>query len=264
MKFTVLGSFEISHNGQPCTPSAPKVRQVLALLALRARQVVSLDALIEELWNESPPRSAVTTAQTYVYQLRKGFDALAGGGPDDPLLFTRPPGYTLELGGSTLDASEFDRLLDTGQSLLEDGDAHRAADILREALALWSGPVLANVSCGPLLRGYAAHLEERRITALELRISADIRIGRHRELIPELKSLVSAHPLNEWLHAQLIIALNTTGRRGEALRAYQELRSLLNRELGLDPSAELQRIHQDVLTSDRAPGRASELAVSRA
>jgi SARP family transcriptional regulator, regulator of embCAB operon len=145
----------------------------------------------------------------------------------------------------------FDHLVDEGRDRYESGELHRASEVLRDALSLWSGSALANVVCGPVLRSYATHLDERRITALELRISADMQLGRYRDLIAELKSLVATYPLNEWLHAQLIIALEKVGRRGEALRAYQDVRRLLNDELGIDPSADLQRIHHRVLSSDR-------------
>jgi len=259
VKFSVLGRFEVAHSDRSYTPSAPKVRQVLAVLALRATQVVSVDALIEELWGENSPKSAVTTAQTYIYQLRQMFRAPGDGDRALCAISTRPPGYTLEIDSDHIDASAFNHMLDQGRRLLEENQAREAGLMLRRALALWSGPALANVTCGPLLRRYATHLEESRITALELRIAADMRIGRHRALIAELSSLVSLHPFNEWLHAQLIISLYRAGRRGDALRAYQQLRQTLSHELGLDPSAELQNIHRAVLSSDQPSGQMLEV-----
>lgn len=259
MRFSVLGHFEVTHDDRIYTPSAPKVRQVLAVLALRATEVVSVDALIEELWGENPPKSAVTTAQTYIYQLRQAFREPDGNEAALCSISTRLPGYTLEIDREHIDASAFTHLLDEGRRLLEKDERDEACRVLHQALGLWSGPALGNVTCGPLLRRYATHLEESRITALELRIAADMRIGRHRELIPELRSLVSLHPFNEWLHAQLIISLYKAGRRGDALRAYQELARILNLELGLDPSADLQRIHRAVLASDELSERMMEL-----
>lgn len=261
MLVKVLGSFEMLHAGGVYTPSAPKVRQVLALLALRAGQVVTLDALIEELWNVGPPKSAVTTVQTYIYQLRKTFEQINGCGPAMPPLRSCSPGYTLDIGDGVLDANTFDTLAERARSQLEEGHTRQAAATSREALALWTGPALSNVVCGPLLCGYAARLEELRMTVLSLRISADAQLGRHRELVPELKELVIRHPLNEWLHAQLIIALNIIGRRGEALLAYHSLRSVLNLELGLDPSFQLQEIHQAILTADGSAEGPLELQV---
>ncbi|MFL1429437.1 MULTISPECIES: AfsR/SARP family transcriptional regulator [unclassified Nocardiopsis] len=249
MKVKVLGYFEVSSNGARCTPKAPKVRQVLALLALRSQQIVGLESLIEELWSEHPPRSAVTTTQTYVYQLRKSLLRLEADGRPVPALHTTPPGYTFDLEREHLDVFVFDELTRRGRALFEEGDAAGAAQVLEQALSLWSGPALGNVNCGPLLRRYTTHLEEQRSAALELRIAADMELGRYRHLIPELKSLVVAQPLNEWLHSQLIKALHQLNRRGEALRAYQDLRRILTEELGLDPSPEVQRIQQHVLSS---------------
>jgi DNA-binding SARP family transcriptional activator len=138
-----------------------------------------------------------------------------------------------------------------GKTLLEEGRPEQASQRLREGLALWRGPALANITPGRLLEGHVAHLEELRIRAIELRIRADSALGRHRELIPELRSLVSAHPLNEWLHGRLIDALHRAGRRGEALMAYRSLRAALNEELGLEPSGELQRLQRQVLTAEQ-------------
>ncbi|RBQ20083.1 transcriptional regulator [Spongiactinospora rosea] len=255
MKFNLLGQFELTIDGENSTPSAPKVRQVLALMTLRANQVVGLDAIIEELWEADPPRSAVTTAQTYVYQLRKTLSRLRPNKGADDVLFTRFPGYMLRADEDHIDARVFSGLLDRGRSLLAGGHVKEASRMLAEATGMWRGPVLANVVCGPLLRSYAANLEEQRTTALELRVAADMRLGRHRELIAELKSLIVSHPLNEWFHGQLIIALSKAGRRGEALHAYRDMRMILKSELGLDPSAELQGVHQMVLTLDRRPSR---------
>jgi DNA-binding SARP family transcriptional activator len=249
MKFTVLGSFEVSGDDNICTPSAPKVRKVLALMVLRARQVVSIETMIQELWEDDPPRSAVTTAQTYIYQLRQIFDQLQAAEGMRGSIITRPPGYLLNIADAQIDASRFTTLLENGRALLN-RDTEAAAGTLREALSLWNGPMLSNVTCGPVLCGYVAYYQERYTNALELRIAADMKLGRHHELIPELKSLVAAqYPLNEWLHAQLIVSLAKNGRRADALRAYQEVRRLLNVELGVEPSIDLQQIQMGLLRS---------------
>jgi SARP family transcriptional regulator, regulator of embCAB operon len=253
LRFNVLGRFEFMSNGRICTPSAPKVRRVLAVLTVRAGQTVSIDSLIEELWEGMTPKSAVTTTQTYIYQIRKMFEREVGERMTDQLLVTRSPGYSLEVDESQIDATMFTTLVARGRQLFEQENYSEASKSLHEALNLWTGPALSNVASGPVLRSHATHLDEQRITALELRIAADLQLGKHRELIAELKSLVAMHPFDEWLHAQLITSLERSGRRGEALRAYQELRKLLNDELGLDPSAELQQAHMAVLSSDTAP-----------
>lgn len=250
MKLKVLGPLEIVLDDRISTPTGPKLRQVLALLTMRSNQVVNRDAIIEELWNDRPPKTARTTVQTYVYHLRKWFGQFDGGRYGEEMLFTRAPGYTFVLPEGALDADRFTGQLDRGRALFDRGDAARAAVALRSALDLWSGPALDNVPCGSLLQPHVTNLEERRIIALELLVAAEMRLGRHRELIAELRSLVTAHPLNESFHTQLIVALSKSQRRGEALRAYHDLRFTLQEELGLDPSADVQRIHQAVLTSD--------------
>jgi SARP family transcriptional regulator, regulator of embCAB operon len=248
LRFTVLGPFEVTSEGVPCTPSAPKVRQVLALLVLRPHQAVGIESLISELWENDPPRSAVTTAQTYIYQLRRLFSQLRTVDETRDSIITRPPGYLLDVTDSQIDASSFTTLVENGRSLLNT-DVELAAKTLREALSMWRGPMLTNVTCGPLLCSYVAYYQERYTSALQLRIMADMKLGRHHELIAELKSLVLEYPLNEWLHAQLIVALAKAGRRADALQAYQKVRRLLDVELGLEPSPDLQRLQIGLLRS---------------
>ncbi|MEV4053684.1 AfsR/SARP family transcriptional regulator [Amycolatopsis sp. NPDC049688] len=252
--FRLLGPLELTKGNVRYTPTAHKVRQVLAILVSRSNRVVGIDSIIEELWHDRQPRTAWTTTQTYIYQLRKLFDEL-GMNSGGEILVTRAPGYVLEVPDSEIDVRMFDGLVRQGRALIETGRTETAVHVLRKAEDLWSGPALSNMSCGPLLESYTAHLEEMRIDALELRVSAEMRLGHHRELIAELRSLIKEHSLNEWLHAQLITALSRSGRRGEALRAYRELRLLMNTELGLEPSVELQRVHQDVLAADAEPVR---------
>lgn len=248
LEFKILGPLEVLDDGVVCTPTPPKVRCTLALLLLRANQVVPLGALIEELWGEHPPVSAVTTAQTYIYQLRKGFAGrVSDGGPGDWLV-TRAPGYLMRVSPQQIDAYMFEALFERGRQFLARGDAEEASRVLREALAMWSRPILANVAQGPLLEAHVVHLTELRSRALELRIQADAALGRYRELIGELRGLIIAEPLNEWMYAQLIVALSRCGRRSEALQCYQELRLVLNEQLGLDPQPELQRLQRAVLT----------------
>jgi SARP family transcriptional regulator, regulator of embCAB operon len=249
LQFQVLGPLEVYDGDRVCTPTPPKVSRVLALLLLQANQVVSMDSLIEELWGDEPPVSAVGTAQTYIYQLRKILDPRGehsvGG---EEWLVTKAPGYLMRVSPNQLDATAFEALSRQGRQELEKGQPEHAAHLLRRALDLWQGPALANVRCGNLLHAHAVHLEEQRMRTLELRIQADAELGRHRELIGEIRALVTAHPLNEWLHGQLIAALSRSGRRGEALKAYQDLRRVLSNQLGLDPQPEIERLHQEVLT----------------
>jgi SARP family transcriptional regulator, regulator of embCAB operon len=246
-RFNILGGLEIVQNGRSITPSPPKVRRVLALLVVRANQVVHPDSLIAELWGQTPPKSAITTLQTYIYHLRRTFAEEGLDVSGEELLVTRHPGYMLQIHRNGLDAEVFERLVDDGHDYLERGQPALAAAVLREALALWTGPVLANVTFGSALEAHAVRLEERRMHALQLRIQADLEIGRHGEIIGELRSLASAYPLNEWFASRLITALAHAGRRRDALSAYQEVRTELRNELGLDPSPALQQVLGDVL-----------------
>ena len=249
-KFRILGDFEVLTGGRVRPIAAPKLRQVLALLVLSANRVVHLDLLVDELWSERPPRSAVSTVQNYIYQLRKIIKP-DGGGPG-PLL-TKPAGYLLRLEPERVDADVFRRLAAQGSARLRGGGFHEARRLLRQALDMWRGPALADVPRGQVIEKRIIPLEEQRLHVLELRIQADLEAGLHRELIGELRSLVAAHPLNEWFSEQLIVALSRVGRRSEALQAYQDVRRILNEELGLEPGPELQRLHREVLGAGYPP-----------
>jgi SARP family transcriptional regulator, regulator of embCAB operon len=249
IRFKVLGTLRVTNGDRDCTPTPPKMRSVLALLLLSANRVVQIDSIIEELWGDSSPRSAITTVQTYIYHLRRLFAAERCDPPGGQLLLTKQGGYLFEIDPDQVDAQVFGCLVQQGRKQLEENRPEAATAILEKALAMWTGPALADVSTGNLLQAQAIHLEERRINALEFRIEADIRLGRERELIAELRSLVCSHPLNEWFHGQLIQVLGNSGRRSEALHAYQSLRSILREELGVDPSPELQRIQHGLLSA---------------
>jgi DNA-binding SARP family transcriptional activator len=235
------------------------VLNTLALLLVRANRVVPAETIIHELWGDHPPRSAATTSQTYIYQLRCWMDgdlAPTGGGA----LITRPPGYLLQLDRDVIDISTFERLVDEGQLLLRRDEPGPAAERLRAALALWSGPPLSNIRLGPVLSGYVVALDELHNRALHLRIEADVRLGRQRELIGELRSLVTAQPYDEWYHSLLVFSLASAGRRREAIEAYLSARKLLADELGLGPSAELSHAYQAVLHGETAWRPYPELA----
>jgi DNA-binding SARP family transcriptional activator len=257
MQVGLLGPLTLRRGGQMITPSAPKLRQVLSLLVLQANSVTRVDQLVEELWEESPPPSALTTVQTYIYQLRKLLKLADKAGPptgkgdETPVLLSHPGGYILQLRSlSDIDAYLFEQLAERGRQELLAGQIGTAADTLRIALGLWRGGVLEGVSTGPLLYAQVARLDERRRTVLGLRIEADLQLGRHQEITGELASLVSAEPTREDFSAKLMLALYRCGRRADALQVYQRIRNTLVEELGLDPAAELQRLHQLMLAAD--------------
>ncbi|MEV0020184.1 MULTISPECIES: AfsR/SARP family transcriptional regulator [Streptomyces] len=256
MDIDVLGALNVRENGASIAPTAPKPRQVLALLALYADQVVPVCALIEELWAGRPPRSARTTLQTYILQLRELIAAAlrkdaADGTPArsaKDVLVTLPGGYQLVSSGGSSDVREFERLAGMGYRAMDGGDFPGAARRLREALTLWTGSAFADVHAGSQLEMEAKRLEESRLCALDQRIEADLRLGRHRELLSELTVLTSRYRTHENLHAQFMLALHRSGRRGEALEVYHRLRGTLVRDLGLEPSGRLRRLQQSILT----------------
>jgi DNA-binding SARP family transcriptional activator len=253
----LLGPLLLMRGERVVTPSAPKLRQVLSLLAVQANSVTRVDQLVEELWEESPPQSALTTVQTYIYQLRKLLKlddkpaAYRTSGGLSPALLSHPGGYVLQLPDlESIDANQFEQLARRGRQELLGARVEGAAEAFRSALSLWRGGFLEGVATGPLLYSHATRLEELRRTVLALRIEADLQLGRHQEIIGELTSLVNAEPTREDFSAKLMIALYRSGRRADALGVYQRIRTALVDELGLDPAAELRRLHQLMLEAD--------------
>ena len=242
--FRVLGSLEVVDRGREIPLGGAKQRAVLAILLLHAGEVVSVDRLVDELWGERPPDTATKTVQVYISRLRK---ALGNGA-----LLTRGGGYLLDVDPDGLDANRFERLVGDGQAALARGDARTAGDLLRQALALWRGPPLADFTYDGFAQTEIARLEELRLAALEARIEADLADGRHAALIPGLEALVRDHPTRERLRGQLMLALYRSGRQGEALDSYQDARSALAEELGLEPGRDLQALQRAILTQDPA------------
>src|SRR4051794_26643669 len=226
MEFRLLGPLEALADSAPLTIAAGRQQALLALLLLHANRTVSRDRIVDSLWGDDAPESAVKMVQIHVSQLRKALP--------EARLRTRPPGYVLEVGDDELDVARFERSVAGGREALSQGDARRARELLGEALALWRGPALAEFS-EPFAGAEAARLEELRLTALERRIEADLALGRHDDVVGELEALVAAHPLRERLRSQHMLALYRSGRHAEALAAYQAFRSTLADELGVEP-----------------------------
>ncbi|MFE7898180.1 BTAD domain-containing putative transcriptional regulator [Streptomyces sp. NPDC057424] len=247
---TVLGPFTATYGQSSFAPSATKTRQVLALLALQADSVVAASTLMEEIWGEELPRSAATTLQTYILQLRRKLSAVLERGPDEAkeVLVTQHGGYLLRVRPGSVDAQEFEKLAASGAKAFKGGDDHTASRLLGQALGLWRGPALMDVKVGPVLDLDVVRLEEKRMTVLEQRIDADLALGHHGELVPELSVLTARHPMHETFCAQLMTALYRSDGVWRALEAYQRLRSALVKELGLEPSQRLKRLHQAVLS----------------
>ncbi|WP_228771696.1 AfsR/SARP family transcriptional regulator [Actinokineospora iranica] len=229
-----------------------KTGQVLALLLARNNETVGVDTLIEELWGDRVPRSALTTLQTYVYHARKMFARSLHVPCAESLLVTRPPGYLISVPDDAVDANVFECLVKQGIAGLSAGNAELAADRLTEALTLWQGPPFAGMPVGDVLDAHVTYLHELRLSAITHHVEANKRLGRYQVLVPELRSLVAANPLNEGFHSQLIEVLHKCGRRAEALQAYQRLWRVLDAELGVAPAPEVQRLHHEVLAHGRS------------
>ena len=244
MEFRILGPLEVSDGGVELALGGPRPRALLALLLLHPNEVVAGDRLIDELWGEQSPDRAAGALRVNVSRLRK---ALPEG-----VLRTRPPGYVVRVEPEQLDLHRFERLVDEGRSLLARRLAADAAERLRDALSLWRGPALADFTYEAFAQAAIGRLDEIRLAAVELRIDADLVLGRHDELIGELEALVAEHPLRERLRTSLMTALYRSGRQAEALDTYKDSRRIFVEELGLEPSPALQELERAILRQDPA------------
>ncbi|MEV6609742.1 BTAD domain-containing putative transcriptional regulator [Kutzneria sp. NPDC051319] len=240
MRFRLLGPVELVRDGgEPVAVRAGKHRIVLATLLLHTGRTVGAQELIDNLWDEDPPDGARTTLRAYVMRLRQAI-----GVPD--LITTVTDGYRVDVPADDVDAGRFDRLLAEARN----AEPVRVIELLTAALELWRGPALADVPSPRLREHEAVALDERRLLAAELRLDAQLTLGRHHELITELRALTTANPLRERFWAQLMLALYRSDRQAEALTIYHHVRRLLADELGVEPSTELRDLHQAILTSD--------------
>jgi DNA-binding SARP family transcriptional activator len=257
LRFELLGPLVVRYRGVDVSPSAPKMRTVLTSLLCNANKPVAPAMLYRDLWEDTPPRSAQCTLQTYIFNLRKLFRTKLGLPAEyvnQELLLTHTSGYTLRVEPDQLDVHEFDTLLAAGSTALHNGDYARAAVSLRQALALWRGPLVHDPTWGTQLRAQMAGLDERRFYAYVMRIEADLCLGRHRETVSELASLVVEYPLHESVHAMFMIALHRSGRTSAALDTFLHFRKRMLDELGLEPSARIQALHLAVLSADPVLG----------
>lgn len=245
MDFRLLGPLEVAGDNGSLALGGTKQRALLAMLLLNANQVVSTDRLIDALWGASPPLTCGKSIQVYVSRLRK---AMA-----DNRLVTHAPGYVLYVDPAELDLARFEQLVAEARGAAAD----TASDKLREALALWNGPPLADLAYEQFAQVEIARLEEMRLAAVEQRLDADLALGRHAELVAELETLAARHPLRERIRYQLMLALYRSERQAEALDAYRHARRELSEELGLEPSESLKQLEAAMLRQD------PELAVSR-
>ena len=245
MEFWLLGPLVVRRDGATVPVSQGKQRVVLATLMLNANRVVPVDELAEALWGPMPPASARVTVQNYVKRLRLTIEDA-----DRSRISTRPRGYLMRVDDGELDISRFETLTASACSAAREGSWSRAAANARAGLALWRGEPLADVESEVLAAQEVPRLTEIRLQALELRLKAQLYLGDHVKVIPDLQRLTTDHPLREHLHGLLMLALYRHGRQAEALATYQAARRALVDELGTEPGYELRELHQRILAAD--------------
>ncbi len=254
----LLGSVEALADGHSLSLGGSKQRSVVAMLALHANVTLSGDQLIDGLWGDDPPASAVKNVQLYVSRLRR---ALAESNADAEIA-TRGRGYQLRLHADAVDALRFERLVE--EAAREPLDADTANGAASAALDLWRGAPLADVAGEPFAGPEIGRLNELHQQAIELAIDADLAAGRHDEVIARLEALIAEEPLREHLHAQRMLALYRAGRQSEALEAYHEARETLIEQIGIEPGPELEHLQAAILAQDAsldAPPPVLELPV---
>lgn len=244
MDVRILGPLEVLVDGAQIDLGSPRQRAVLARLVINPGEAIGIDRLIDDLWPGNVPDSARHALHVYLSNLRGVL------GPNRERLVRRGSGYLFSIGPEELDAKRFTRLLNDGRSALERADPDAARSLLSEALALWRGPVLADIADESFVYAESARLEELRLVAYELRITADLELGRHDLLIEELRDLVETHPFRERLWEHLMLALYRSGRQAEALEALQNARSRLVEDLGLEPGPALRHLEEQILQQD--------------
>ncbi len=239
LEFRILGPLEVVDGGEVLHLGGQKQRALLALLLLDPNRVVSTDRIVDALWGEQPPRTAATSLQNFVSQLRK----LLGS----DVVVTKPPGYELRIAPQQLDLDRFVLLVEASRA--EESPVERAAQ-LRRALAIWRGRPLADLGFEAFAQQEIGRLEELRLAALEDRVEAELEAGRHSDLVGELEAFADEYPLRERLRSQLMLALYRSGRQAEALQIYHDTRRVLVDELGIEPSPALQQLHGAILRQD--------------
>lgn len=246
MRFCVLGPIEVYNGSRRVAVRGARQRALLALLLVHAGEVVSRDRLVDALWDRVPTAGGAQSLDTYLSRLRRAFRDVGVEG----VIETRAPGYVLR--AEDTDAARFEALLRDGRTALAEGDPAQASELLGEGIALWRGDAYLEVRDEPWARAEVDRLEELRLAAIETRIEAELSLGRHAALVPELELLVARHPTRERLVGHLMVALYRSGRQADALAAYRAARSMLVEELGIEPAPELRRLEAAVLAQDPA------------
>lgn len=249
VSFGILGPLEVVGDGKSVKIGNNRQRVILAMLVVNPNRTVSTRQLVNAVWSDDPPKTAVEQVQTCVWRLRKSFDAVF---PGRRLIETTASGYSLRLGESTVDTEEFDERVREAKSMAGSGEHDAAARRFREALDLFRGPVLAEIG-SPLVRAVAAKWEERRLVVHEECLESELASGRHSEVVDELTALVNEHPLREVLRGQLMLAPYRCGRQADALGVFREGRDIMIWQLGIEPGQRLQELHGAILKARVGP-----------
>ncbi len=257
----VLGPLRASLDDVSIVPTAPMARRVLALLVLDQGRVVRIGTIERELWGANPPRSAATSVQNQVMRIRRAMDGSAPTGTTRPtvardLLTTEPTGYRLDAPDGQFDIEHYRLLVGQAEQAEGVGQLTRASAVLKSALALWRDTPLSDLATGSVLQAHVLRLEEEKRSGLLHRISLDLRMRRHSEIIGELRELTGLDPYDELLHEYLMFALYFSGRRNDALSSYQGFRTALAEGVGLEPSPRLRELQQAILMADDSLGDA--------
>lgn len=248
MRFGVLGPLQVvDSQGAAKVVSAAKQRILLAALLLGAGRIISAASLSEALWDDCPPPNASAVMRTYVGRLRRALGLVGGR------VVGQPSGWAVELRGpEEFDLAQVDQLWHASSAAARAGDWPQVSSLLAEALSLWRGDPLLDVPSAALARREAGRLSELRIQLTEARVHADLRLGRHAQLMPELWRLAAEYPLREHIRVQLMLACYRCGNQAAALQVYRDGRKILAEELGVEPGRELSELHHRILIADRS------------
>lgn len=249
MRYEILGPTRIVHRESEFTFTANKNETLLCSLLVRANQIVSCDQLLAELWEENPPPRASAGLYVYISQVRKFMQSIDPG--VNPIE-TRSPGYMMIVAPGELDLHVFQRKVTEGRQLLELRCLSAASRALEDALAIWHGPSFGGLRGGPIINGAAIWLEEARLDCIELLMETYMLEGRHRKVISWMFPLIAEYPLRETFYQLLMLALYRSGRQADALRLYQQARSHIATEIGMEPCRALRNLYQAILVEDES------------
>lgn len=247
MRYETLGPLRLVNGDHAVTVNSRRIQVILAMLLIRAGEMVTRDQIVDELWEESPPRRAGAAVHVYVSQLRK---LLRSAGKQESPVVTRGPGYVLYREADEFDFDLFSSSVDRGRRLVRNNEHSAAARALNLALSLWRGPALDGLYAGNVVSGFVTRLNESRFECLEMLSECRLASGLHRELIGPLRSMVAEHPLRESFHRQLMVALYRSDRRADALHAYHAAHKVLDDQLGIRPGKLLRQTHEAILRAD--------------